>query len=160
MYLNKNQLDQILKSPFFSQLHTHNVIKYALYRGKFQVVVHTVRFNLTDQFSENIMYQYLYSYLLSNFSLNTHVLGTIEYDLLLEDPSSDPKSYYIWRANSNASHINNAAVEVFFPLSYNNLYRFAENVLNVHLSNLNIHFRNSNVKINRIVAIVFTFAML
>lgn len=160
MYLNQHQLDQILKTPFFSQLHTHNVIKYVLYRGKFNVVVHTVRFNFTSQFSENTMFQYLYSYLLSVFPINTHVLGTIEYDLLLEDSTSNPKSYYIWRANSNASHINNAIVEIFFPLSYNNLYRFAENALNVRIPELNVYFKNSHVKINRLVAIVFTFTML
>jgi hypothetical protein len=155
MYLTSHQVETLLQNSYFTQAMTQSAVEYRLYRGHLNVTVHTLRFNLIDAFTENMMINQLFTYLSSVYNLNTHVLATIGYDLLLENPNSDLSSFYIWRANSNAVH--NYQDDIFFTFTYNNLYVFAKQALNYSLPNLNMYFRSSNVIVVRPIAIVFSF---
>lgn len=156
MYLTNYQVQSILKNSFYSDFVTETDVKYVFYRGRMNATVHTLRFNFNDKFNENSMLEHIIQYLLNRYNLNTKLMGSIGYDLLLKDPNSVPTSFYLWRANSNAVHtlVDN---EHFFDLTYNNLFRFIRSVTNINVNDLNIFFRSSNVTIERIVAIVFTF---
>jgi hypothetical protein len=156
MYLTSTQVETLLQNPYFTQEMTHSAVEYRLFKGHLNVTVHTLRFNLIDGFTENMMINRLYTYLLSVYNLNTHVLATIDYDLLLENPNSDLSSFYVWRANSNAVHNNQN--DIFFTFTYNNLYTIAKQALNYNLPNLNMYFRSSNVIVVRPIAIVFSFS--
>ena len=159
MYLTEAQLNSILNSSFFTVPFTQSVVNYRFYRGRTNATVHTLRFNWTNDFNRDVMLQQLITYLMTHFPLNCTLLGSINYDILLVHPSSEPKSYYVWRANSNA-HSFNEENETRFILTYENVYRFATNAANVHIPDLNINFETSNVRIEKIVAIVFSFVQM
>jgi hypothetical protein len=157
MYLTENQLKTILQAPYFTQPVTDSAVNYALYRGVYNASVYTVRLNLTTVFDENFILQQLMNRLLSRYTFNTKLLCMCGYDLVLVDSNSNPKSYYLWRANSNKVHFD-AMHESSFSLTYDNVYRFIlNNMYNVHLPSLNINFRHSNVVIDRAIAVVFSF---
>jgi hypothetical protein len=155
MYLTSTQVEFLLQNPYYTQEMTQSAIEYRLFRGHLNATVHTLRFNLIDVFTENMMIDRLYTYLLSVYNLNTRVLATIDYDLLLENSGLDVSSFYVWRANSNA--VNNYRDDIFLTFTYNNLYAFAKQALNINLPNLNMYFRSSNVIVVRPIAIVFSF---
>lgn len=159
MYLTEPQLQQILSSAYFTQPVTKSVVKYVLYQGKLNAVVHTIRFNLNADVNENFIIQHVLNYLMENFAMNTRLMGSINYDLLLVDSNSEIKSYYLWRANSNSVHFN-AAEEIPFYLTYNNVYQFITNCTRVNIPELNIQFQSSNVVIDRPIAIVLSFFQL
>ena len=156
MYLTEAQLNIILNSSFFTVPFTESVVTYRFYRGRTNATVHTLRFNWINEFNRDVMLQQLITYLMTYFPLNSTLLGSINYDILLVNPGSEPKSYYVWRANSNA-HSFNEENETRFVLTYDNVYRFATNALNVNIPDLNINFQTSNVQVEKIVAIVFSF---
>jgi hypothetical protein len=161
MYLTQSQVDTILQTSYFTQPVTQSAVNYVLYRGHLNVTVHTLRFNCIDSFNENMVLQHLHTYLMSVYSLNTHIIASINYDLLLKNPNSNPSSFYLWRANSNAVHQyhrNSLMTEIFFPLTYGNLYQFARRALTVDIASLNVKFRESNVTVVRPIAFVFSFA--
>lgn len=150
-YLTNTQIETVLQNPYYTQSTTQSAIDYRLFRGRFNVTVHTLRFNLNSSFTETMMLNYLYNYLTSVYNLNTHLLATVDYDLLLGNNSS----FYIWRANSNATIYNTN--DIYFPFTYHNLYVFARQALKIHLPTLNMYFRTSNVNVIRPLAIVFSF---
>lgn len=155
MYLTEAQLHYVLQNPYFTEPVTQSVMHYVLYRGHMNATVHTLRFNSINPIDENMVTQTIMNHLMSMYDLNVHLLGSVSYDLLLVDPSSNPKSYYIWRANSNsATMLDNE--ETFFQLTYDNLFRFVRQSLGVHIQDLNIFFRSSNVVVENILAFVFS----
>jgi len=154
MILNRFQLDKILESPFFSNDVTTNVTQYKLYRGRTNVKVFTIRFNILKNFNENKIVTSLINILLANFELDTKILCNISYDLILEEPRA--QTYYIWRANSNQTNFNEDE-EKMFIFTYNNLYQLVQESVKPQLSSLNIYFANSNVVIRNCCAIVFSF---
>jgi hypothetical protein len=91
---------------------------------------------------------------MDQFSSQRTVLGLIEYDLLLKDQNSD--SFYIWRANSNISR-NIPNSEQTIQLNYDELYMFIQHAARVNPSDLDIFFNSSNVVVDRVLAVVFTF---
>ncbi len=157
MYLSKSQLDHILKQPFFSNQVTEDMTHYVAYRGKLNCAVYTVRFNMNVKFDEHYMKDYLIGNVMKNFRLGSRLLASIQYDFLLVDPNSNPPSYYIWKANSNLSTFNHDN-ENLLTLTYDNLFRFMQNAAVVDIPSLAINFRASNVIIERVLAIVFSFA--
>ena len=159
MYLTESQLNLLLNNSFFTQPVTESVVDYAVYRGHVKATVHTLRFNLTTDFSENFMIEHTISYLMAQLPINATLLGSINYDLLLKDPNSDPKSYYIWRANSNARNFDEQN-EILFKLTYDNIYRFVSNAHQVHIPSLSINFRSSNVIVDKPLALVLSFLKL
>jgi hypothetical protein len=152
--MTETQVQQILQNPYFSNLSTQSTVNYVLYRGHYNATVHTLRFNNTNRLNNTNLLQQIATYLFSQFDMNTYLLCSISYDLLLVDPSTN--SYYIWRANSNARSVN-VTQDVYFILTYANLNRFINNAMHVYIPDLNIHFQSSNVVVNRIISYVFSF---
>lgn len=147
----------MLQNPYFTEPVTQSVVRYVLYRGHLNATVHTLRFNYTrNNVDENIVSRHLIDHLLTAYDLNVQLLGSISYDLLLVDPNSNPKSYYIWRANSNSATMSGNE-ETYFRLTYDNLFRFVRNSLNIHIPDLNIFFQSSNVVVEQVLAVVFSF---
>lgn len=157
MYLTEAQLRIVLQNPYFSQPYTENTTNYVFYRGHINAIVHTLRFNVIDSLNEEYMMQTVLTYLMNLYDMGTELLGSVSYDLLLEDPNT--KSYYVWRANSNSS-FDFMRDEAMFPLTYERLYRLITTAYNVHVSDLNIYFSSSNVKVSRLVAVVLSFIKL
>lgn len=154
MYLNQTQLTTILNSPYWALPVTENMTNYSLYRGRQNVRVLTIRFNLIATFDETRMIQTLMTMLTNYFPVESRLLSSVNYDLLLCEPQS--KSYYIWRANTNQA-LFNVSQETPLKLNYANVFRFSQNSSNVHVPDLSLSFRQSNVVIEKILAIVFTF---
>lgn len=154
MYLTPAQVQSILESPYFTQQATDSVIEYANYRGRFNAKVYTARFNLTENFNQTFMNQFLINNLLTHFPLNTRLLGSVQYDLLLHNPTDN--SFYIWRANSNQNNTQIGPETMFF-FTYNNIFRLIQNAAQIHIPDLNIFFTASNVIIDKVIAIVFSF---
>ena len=153
-YLSALQINQLLRNDWFTIPMSSHVHNYAMYRGRVHATVLTLRFNITRNFNEEFMIESVIQTTINQFSSQRTVLGLIEYDLLLKDRNSD--SFYIWRANSNvARNIPNS--EQSIQLNYDELYIFIRNAARVNPSDLNIYFNSSNVVVDRVLAIVFTF---
>jgi hypothetical protein len=157
MYLTENQVNQILNNSYFSQPVTESVVLYDFYRGHVNATVHTLRYNLTREYNEENMIQHVLAYLMSQFPLNSTLLVSVNYDLLLGDVNS--QSFYIWRANSNARSFNENE-EFSMVLTYDNVYRFVTGTSQIHIPDLNINFRDSKVVIKKALAIVFSFVQI
>lgn len=156
MYLTEEEINSILATSFFTEPVTESFMNYAFYRGRMNATVYTLRFNLTPTYSENYLIKFVLDHLLNLFPLNSRVLGSIHYDLLLCHSNIEPKSYYLWRANSNQTHFDTEE-ETMFTLTYDNIYRFIRKALQVHVPSLNIYFSSSGVVIERALAVVFSF---
>jgi hypothetical protein len=156
MYLTEAQATQILNSNFFQVPFTSSIKKYTLYQGKINTTVHTLRFNCIDGFNELYVRETVLNYLMDKFSLNSLLLGSISYDFLLVDPKQNPKSYYIWRSNSNAVYFS-AHEELYFTLSHINVVNFISSIFHTDPATLNIYFENSSISIERTLAVVLTF---
>jgi hypothetical protein len=156
MYLTEAQVSSILNSDFFKTPFTSSKIHYSLYQGKTNATVHTLRFNCNNDCDQPSVRASVYKYLTEHFKENTLLLSSISYDFLLVDPKQDPKSYYIWRSNSNAVHFT-AHEESYFNLSYLNVAKFVKSIFDMNVSSYDINFKNSNVVIDQVLAIVLTF---
>jgi hypothetical protein len=156
MYLTEAQVSSILNSEFFKSSFTSNKVHYSLYQGKTNATVHTLRFNCNNDCDQPSVRASVYKYLTEHFKENTVLLASISYDFLLVDPKQNPKSYYIWRSNSNAVHFT-AHKELYFPLSYLNVAKFVKSTFDMNASSYDINFKNSNVVIDQVLAIVLTF---
>jgi hypothetical protein len=156
MYLTEAQATQILNSNFFQVPMTLNKKKYSLYRGRRNATVHTLRFNCIEGFNELFVRENVLDYLGEHFSLETQLLGSISYDFLLVNSAENPKSYYIWRSNSNAVYFS-AHVEAYFTFEHINVVNFVSSIFNIDPASLNINFENSNCTIERTLAVVLTF---
>jgi len=153
-YLSRTELEQLLRNDWFTNpmsMHVHN---YTSYRGRTNANVLTLRFNMNLNFNEDNMIESVIQTTMNHFSSQQTVLGLIEYDLLLMQPN--PESFYIWRANSNISR-NIPNDEQTLLLNHENLFLFIREAARVIPTDLEVHFRTSNVVINRVIAIVFTF---
>jgi hypothetical protein len=153
MYLSESEVSILLKHPFYSTHSTENTYKYVMYRDKFNVDVYTLRYNILADFDENVMFNSVLHRVMDRFSGN--IVCMTDYDLLLCAQDSDPKSYYLWRANSNQRQKNTN--ETVMPLTYDNLFLYIKNSANFHIPSLNVEFHSSNVTIERVLSIVFTF---
>ncbi len=147
----------VLKIPYYSNRVTETLTDYAAYRGKLSCKVYTMRFNFTSQFNNEYMIDYVLRNVMNNFKTGSRISASIQYDLLLVDPTSNPSSYYIWRANTNL-HTFDYDNELNIYLSYNNLFRFIHEASHIDIPTLSLNFRSSNVTIERVLAVVFTFA--
>ena len=157
MYLTRVELNTILKKPYYSNPVTDSLVKYAVYRGRVNADVYTLRCNITSDFNEDHMINLVITHVMSRFPIGQRLLGSISYDLLLVDPKSNPKSYYIWKANSNQTMLNTNG-EILISLSHDNVFRFIQNSFRVDIPSLSINFRNSNVVVERLLTVVFSFA--
>jgi len=162
MYLTQFEVDAILQHPYFTVPFTEDVTNYILYRGRLHANVLTLRFNITRTFNETYMLAMCVERVLEHYVVNTPLRMSILYDLLLEGPSadndddSDVRQYYIWRANSNRRTFNDDN-EIIMSVNMAELNRHCRNAANIHLPDLDVHFKSSKITIQRLIAIVFTF---
>ncbi len=154
MYLTEQEVNSVLQSSYYRDPVTETVFHYRSYRGRAYVNVFTLRFNITPSFNESFVVRHLLERLPTHYALQSNVLGSVQYDLLLVNP--DRTSFYIWRANSNRVHFNEQE-EIKLTLSYANLMRFCQYSLRFHTPDLNTYFKSSNVSIDRVLALVYTF---
>jgi len=152
------ELNAVLSQPFFTLPMTVNLASYQYYRGRSQVKVLTLRFNLTPSFDERSMVRNVLNVLDEYFNLQTRILGSMRYDLVLCNQQSDPPTYYIWRANTNHAEFDENN-EISINFTHANVLRFCQNAANVNIPDLNIYFDASNVVIDRCLAIVLSFVI-
>lgn len=156
MFLTEAEVDIVLSQPTFSLPVTESEVEYSLYRGHKQTRLITIRFNMIPTFSSSFMVAYLQDKLTSSpFQLQSQIVISVNYDLLLCNRNSTPVTYYVWRSNTNRTTLN-VDHEVNMTLSYANIARFCENVTNVNISDLQANFISSDVNVDRVLAVVFT----
>ena len=156
VYYSESEIIALLKLPFFSNPITENIISYELYRNHNNVTVYTIRYNMLSTFSEENMIQDVIQKVLKQFSTKKQIVGMTDYDLLLVADNSDPKSLYVWRANSNQRQNLNTN-ETVLELTYDSLFLYVRNAAKIHVPSLNVNYVTSKVTVDRILAIVFTF---
>ena len=157
MFLTESEVNHVLRQPTFSLPVTESTVDYTFYRGSKQVSLLTVRFNMTSDFSASFMTSYLQAKLTTApYQLQSHILASVHYDLLLCNGNATPKTFYIWRSNTNRTTLN-VDHQVNMTKTYANINRFCENVTNVNLSDLQVNFVSSDVTVDCILVIVFTF---
>ena len=162
MYLNAQQMAAVLDQPLFSLPVTTTTYRYTLYRRRTNVAVITVRFNMQripNSTLAQFMRQQLMETLLESYELGQRLLCLVDYDLLLEQQPPNNSSFYCWRANSNSAAAAVATVdrEQTITLSYQSIYQLVQQSLAYDLDSLDTQFANSNVTINRVLAIVLSF---
>ena len=158
MYLDENQLKALLDTPYYSVPCTESWIHYELYRGQYNTSILTLRFNITDSFSEELILDTLLEKIIMYFPLNSRILASVNYDLVLRDPDSNPTSFYIWKANSN-QHRFDQNTEIVLVNNPANLARYARGIPFENVSDLNINFRNSQVIVDRLLTVVCSFML-
>ena len=161
MWVPANALGAILKKPWFTDPMTVTEYTYAMYRDMNDVNVSTLRFNLNSPgYSETRMIDMLMNYVMNKFKENTDIIGITDYDLLLVsnvDPAAP--TYYIFTANSN-QRVSNNTKETRFLLTRDQLFLFARRAAQINIPELEIDFKDSNLVISSVIAIVFTFTSL
>ena len=156
MYISESNLITVLEHPFYTNTITENLSSYSLYRDRYNVSVYTIRYNLLPDFSKDDMIHEIINKVKKQFPKDQQVIGMIDYDLLLIADDTDPKSYYIWRANSN-HRLNLDTNETIVTLNHHSLFNFIRDSALVNVPTLNANYRHSKVSIERVLAIVFTF---
>jgi hypothetical protein len=161
MYLSEHELNAILQTPYYSQPYSTSFVNYTFYRGRYNANVLTVRFNVqNDMFNETFIQGILLTQTEDHYGLDTNLRVSVFYDLVLENNpvnENEERSFYIWRANSNRRAFNDESDEIFMSFNVPNLIQWVRQALQVHLPDLNVNFEHSNVTINRLLAVVFTF---
>lgn len=156
MFLTLSEVNLVLAQPIFSLPVTESEVDYILYRGRKQTSLLTVRFNMIPSFNSSFMVAYLQDKLTSPpFQLQSQVLASISYDLLLCNTNATPRTYYVWRSNTNRTTLN-VDHQVNMTINYANIARFCENVTNINITDLQADFVSSNVTVDRVLAVVFT----
>lgn len=155
MYLLASEVKALLQAPYYSNPTTESFIQYRSYRGQLNVTVLTLRFNLTPQFDVSSMHRVFIDILGQRYAANTQLYCSVHYDFLLVDNAASPKSYYIWRSNTNRTHFD-ATHEVCLTCNPSSLLRFSQQAMNFDLDTLELNFTHSNVTIDKVLAIVFT----
>jgi hypothetical protein len=145
-----------LEAPCFTLPVTNTFVPYLHYRGVDNALVHTLRFNKIDTFSERFMFNYLLNDLSERYQMGTVLTVSLDYDALLTDPKSDPQTYYIWLANSNRRTFNRKD-EILMALTYANLYRYCQAAMDDSSVHEQIDFIRSGCSVMRTLALVFTF---
>jgi len=157
MFLSENDVDIILKQPIFSLPVTESDLQYVFYRGQKSVNLLTVRFNFTPSFSQSWMTTYLQDRLTSPpFQLQSQLLASVHYDLLLCNKNVSPPSYYVWVSNTNRTTLD-VDKQTQMTITYDNISRLTENTTAINLSDLQVNFINSDITVDRVLAVVFTF---
>jgi hypothetical protein len=157
MWIPAEQLDPVLKHHWYMSKYTESNLNYTLYNNRSQVKVYTLRFNLRSQnFSHENMLEEMINKVFSHFPKAESIIGSIQYDMLLVSTKEDVPSYYLWRANSN--HRTLPTEETLLKKDHNQLYLFGQKAMEANLAELNIQFQSSDVVIQELLTIVFTFS--
>lgn len=156
MFLQEHEVNAILSLPYYTQPFTERTVCYQSYRGRANVSVLTLRFNMTPQFEESFMTSTLLNILTERYSLGTQLWCSIQYDVLLAD--REHQSFYIWRSNTNRKHFDENE-ELLLGVTHAHLLQFCQNAARFHVPDLDLYFATSDVSISKVVAIVFTFVV-
>ena len=158
MYMSRNELNTLLKTTYFKKFVQSNVSQFALYRGHYNANVLTLKYSLlVPEFSEQAMISSIIKEV-KNFFPPTQkdVRALIEYDVILWNPLEHTEpSFYFWKANSNRNPVPNS--ESIVKLTYDSIFMFIRNAARINPADLDIYFLNSNVSVDRITSILFTF---
>jgi len=158
MWVRPDELETILRRPWWSTPFTESNMHYGMFDNQFNVDIYTLRFNMWNRpnFDEEHMLDLLIQKIMNRFPRAESVVGKIDYDRLLISLAQE-QSYYIFQANSNQRQSDHI-IENIFALDQHQLYIFGKQVLAFDLSVLSDEFmQRSNVVIHSILAIVFTF---
>lgn len=159
MYLDRQELNNLLTKNYFKNFLSKNVSHYALYRKHFNVSVLTLRYSLlAPEFTENKMHNSIINEVFSFFPPSTKtVRGLIEYDVILKSNILDQEnpSYYFWRANSNVNPVPNR--ETLINFTHDAIFLFIQSAAHIMPTDLDIFYANSNVSVETITSIIFTF---
>jgi hypothetical protein len=139
MYLTISQVNQLFDTPCYTLPFTESLFQYALYRGRYNARVYTVRFSTIPSLSEDFIFNHLYRELQSRFPREPHFRVSIKYDSLLRNTKNTPSTYYFWWANSNHYNFNNED-KVLLPNSYESLFQFVNNCTSIDIDSLHIFF--------------------
>ena len=156
MYLTLLELNALLRKPYFTEFSHKSSSQYALYRGHFNATVLTLRYSvLSPAYDFENMLTHTIRETIKFFSPHhKSVRGLIEYDLILK--ANEEESYYFWRANSNrAPAVPNS--EATLAMTHNDIFLFIRHVNRLNPDDLNIFYTNSNVVVDRVVSVIFTF---
>ena len=85
---------------------------------------------------------------------------SVNFDVLLASrlqQQADVRQFYIFRANSNNCRVNVAENEFMLPLTYQQIFRLVTHAQNTQINDLEIYFTNSDVVVDQILTIVFSF---
>ena len=157
MFLTESEVGVVLQQPTFALPVTESRVDYEFYRGRKKVNLLTIRFNMIPSFTESMMLAHLQHRLITSpYELQSQIVASVQYDLLLCNTETSPPTFYIWRSNTNRTTLN-VDYETTLTLSYDHIKRLCDNVTHVNLSDLQANFVNSHVTVDRVLTIVFTF---
>jgi hypothetical protein len=158
MYLTESEVNVLLQEPLFSLPVTEFKQNYQLYQGHRKVTPRTIRFNLVPNFEPSIIQAYLQEKLTSYYRFGSELSISVQYDFLLCNYNATPKTFYIWRANTNQTTLEkDDDIDVKITLNYYNIKQICTNATSIDFDQLNINFVTSDVTMDRVLAIVFTF---
>jgi hypothetical protein len=159
MYISRAELAALLKKPYFNSFLSRDVSNFALYRGHFNAKVLTLKYSvLAPDYTENAMITSVITEVMNYFPPRQKTIrGLIEYDVVLKaNPTEEiNESYYFWKANSNTHQ--GLQSETTLNFTYDSIFHFIRNAAKVNPNDLDLFFVNSNVSVDRITTIVFTF---
>jgi hypothetical protein len=157
MYLSRSELTVILRQQ--KKFLTKNVHNFALYRGHFNAQVLTLKYCiLSTEFTESLMITSVIKEVMDHFPpRQKSIRGLIEYDVVLQSNPMEQvhESFYLWKANSNRNSVPNN--ETTIPFTHDSIFLFVRNAANINPSELDVFYTNSNVSVQCITNIVFTF---
>jgi len=158
MYLTESEVNVLLQEPLFSLPVTEFKQNYQLYQGHRKVTPRTIRFNLVPNF-EPSSYSGLFAGKINIIlPVGSELSISVQYDFLLCNYNATPKTFYIWRANTNQTTLEkDDDIDVKITLNYYNIKQICTNATSIDFDQLNINFVTSDVTIDRVLAIVFTF---
>ena len=159
MFLTADEVQFILNKPFFSNPVTENDSVYVFYRGRQNIQLYTVRFNLIPSFSVRTMIATLQSSLFQRFPPHAPLHVTVMHDLLLCGDPKPPSSFYIYRANTNRHVINPDEERYDFDMTLTllNVINCCHSATEMNPSDFDIYFVNSSVTVHRVLSLVITF---
>ncbi len=160
MFLTESEVNVLLQNPLFTSPVTESEQDYILYRGSRKVTPLTIRFNLVPTFERSFMQAYLQEKLNSYYRLGSLISMSVQYDFVLCNHNAIPKTFYIWRANTNQTTLDKDGdddIDVKISLTNNNVSQICNNAMSFDFDQLNLNFVTSDVTVDRVVAIVFTF---
>jgi hypothetical protein len=157
--MNKSELSHLLKKEYFQRFLHKNVSQFALYRGHFNATVLTLKYSiLVPEFTENNMIDSILKEVFNFFPpQQKSVRALIEYDVVLKAFPLDQieDSYYFWKANSNRNSVPNS--ETMLQLTHDAIFMYIRNAAQINPTDLDLYYVNSNVSVDRITSIIFTF---
>jgi len=153
-YLTAEQCRMILGTSHYSTPVTESWTDYLYYRGQHKASVLTLRFNINETFSPEVLERVLLDRLTFYFDQSKSVEVIIDYDFLLR--GDQPDSFYIWRANSN-QHYFDESQEFNLSITPRAIHDLSITLTSDPTDLLENNFFHSRVHLERLLAVVCSF---